>query len=52
VSFHLWRSLDERRDHLRGLEAAIVGARLAALGQGHLAFLPLALTGFGALTGA
>lgn len=46
--FHLWRSLDERPDHLRGLEAAVVGARLA--GQGGLPFLPLALTGFGALT--
>lgn len=48
AAFHLWRSLDERPDHLRGLEAAVLGARLA--GQGGLAFLPLALTGFGALT--
>jgi hypothetical protein len=46
--FHLWRSLDERPDHLRGLESAVMGARLA--GQGGLSFLPLALTGFGALT--
>lgn len=46
--FHLWRSLDERPDHLRGLEAPVLGARLA--GQGGLPFLPLALTGFGALT--
>ena len=46
--FHLWRSLDERPDHLRGLEAAVLGARVA--GQGALPFLPLALTGFGALT--
>ena len=46
--FHLWRSLDERPDHLRDLEAAVLGARLA--GQGGLPFLPLALTGFGALT--
>lgn len=46
--FHLWRSLDERPEHLRGLEAAVLGARLA--GQGALPFLPLALTGFGALT--
>jgi hypothetical protein len=46
--FHLWRSLDERPDHLRDLEAAVLGARLA--GQAGLAFLPLALTGFGALT--
>jgi hypothetical protein len=49
VAFHVWRSLDERQDHVRGLEAAVLGARLAA-GQGGLAFLPLALTGFGALT--
>ena len=49
AAFHLWRSLDERPDHLRGLEAAVLGARLSA-GQGGLAFLPLALTGFGALT--
>lgn len=46
--FHLWRSLDERPDHVRGLEAAVLGARLA--GKGGLPFLPLALTGFGALT--
>ena len=49
VAFHLWRSLIDRPDHLRGLEAAALGSRLAA-GQGALAFLPLALTGFGALT--
>lgn len=48
--FHLWRSLDERPDHLRGLEAAILGARMAA-GRGRgLPFLPLSLTGFAALT--
>ncbi|MBL9074519.1 hypothetical protein [Tabrizicola sp.] len=47
--FHLWRSLDERPDHLRGLEAAVIGMRLAA-GQGALPFLPLSLTGFSALT--
>lgn len=46
--FHLWKSLDERPDHLAGLEAAVLGARTA--GQGGLAFLPLSLTGFGALT--
>jgi hypothetical protein len=46
--FHLWRSLDERPEHLRGLEAAVLGARLAA-GQG-MRFLPLTLTGFAALT--
>lgn len=48
AAFHLWRSLDERPEHLRGLEAAVLGARQA--GQGGLAFLPLTLTGFGALT--
>lgn len=46
--FHLWRSLDERQEHLRGLEAAVLGSRVA--GQGRLPFLPLALTGFRALT--
>lgn len=45
----LWRSLDERPDHLRGLEAAVIGMQLAA-GQGALRFLPLSLTGFTALT--
>ena len=50
AAFHLWRSLDERPEHLRGLEAAVLGARLAVAGQGGLGFLPLALTGFGALT--
>ncbi|WP_333815580.1 hypothetical protein [Tabrizicola sp.] len=49
AGFHLWRSLDERPEHLRGLEAAVLGARLAGQGR-RLAFLPLALTGFGALT--
>jgi hypothetical protein len=48
AAFHLWRSLEERPDHVRGLEAAVLGARLA--GQGGLPFLPLALTGFSALT--
>lgn len=48
----LWRSLDERPDHLRGLEAAVLGARLAGpeSGRGALPFLPLTLTGFSALT--
>lgn len=46
--FHLWRALDERPDHLRNLEAAVLGARVA--GQGGVPFLALALTGFGALT--
>jgi hypothetical protein len=44
----LWRALDERPDHLRGLEAAVLGARLA--GKGALPFLPLTLTGFSGLT--
>lgn len=44
-----WRALDERPDHLRGLEAAVLGARLAA-GQGALPFLPLTLVVFSALT--
>lgn len=48
AAFHLWRRLDERPEHLRGLEAAVFGARVA--GHGGLPFLPLALTGFGALT--
>ncbi|MBY0351551.1 hypothetical protein [Tabrizicola sp.] len=56
AAFHLWRSLDERPEHLRGLEAAVLGARLAmagpGAGQGGLTFLPLALTGFGGLTAA
>ncbi len=46
---HLWRALDERPEHLRGLEAAVLGARLAA-GQAALPFLPVTLTGFSALT--
>ena len=45
--FHLWRSLDERPEHLRGLEAAVLGARLAAGLGGGLPVLPLAPTGFG-----
>jgi hypothetical protein len=45
--YHLWRALDERPDHLRGLEASVLGARAA--GQSGLPFLPLSLTGFGAL---
>lgn len=45
---HLWRTLDERPDHLRGLEAAVLGARV--VGRGALPFLPLTLTGFAALT--
>ncbi len=59
AAFHLWKRLDERPDHLRGLEGAVLGARLAAgvsAGQGRgralLPFLPLSLTGFAALTAA
>lgn len=48
--FHLWRSLDERPEHLRGLEAAVLGARLAMARGRALPFLPLTLTGFAALT--
>ena len=50
---HLWRALDERPDHLRGIEAAVLAARLAGQGPGRrsgLAFLPLSLAGFAALT--
>jgi len=48
AAFHLWRSLDERPDHLRGLEAAVLGAKI---GSGRaLPFLPLAAAGFAALT--
>jgi hypothetical protein len=48
AQYHLWRALEERPDHLRGLEAAVLGARAA--GQGSLPFLPLSLTGSSALT--
>jgi hypothetical protein len=48
--FHLWRSLEERPEHLRGLEAAVLGARLSMARGRALPFLPLSLTGFGALT--
>lgn len=50
--FHLWKALEERPDHLRALEAAVLGARLVgqARAKGGLAFLPLSLTGFAALT--
>jgi hypothetical protein len=58
AAFHLWRSLEERPAHLSGLEAAVLGARLASTGRGagqgadrgDLSFLPLALTGFGGLS--
>lgn len=63
--FHLWRSLEERPDHLRDMEAAVLGARFgvfrreaarngagSVLGQnGGLPFLPLVRTGPTALTG-
>lgn len=48
--FHLWRSLEERLDHLRGLEAAVLGARFSMARGSALPFLPLSLTGFGGLT--
>jgi hypothetical protein len=49
--YRLWCSLDERPDHLRGLEAAVLGSRLAAgRAGGSLPFLPLTLTGFTALS--
>jgi hypothetical protein len=45
----MWRSLDQRPDHLGGLEAAVLGTRLAGRGPVRgLPFLPLALTVFGA----
>ncbi|MBE2278255.1 MAG: hypothetical protein IAE87_18395 [Rhodobacteraceae bacterium] len=52
AAFHLWRALDDRPDQLRGIEAAVLGSRLAAgPGPGRaLPFLPLSLTGFAALT--
>lgn len=46
--FHLWRSLADRPVHLGGLEAAVLGARLAA--PSRLAFLPLSRAGAGGLT--
>ena len=53
AAFHLWRSLDERADRLRGIEAAVLGARIAAPQSENgvtLHFLPLAQAGFGGLT--
>ncbi|MBL9046099.1 MAG: hypothetical protein JNK34_02130 [Tabrizicola sp.] len=48
----LWRSLDERPDHLRGLEATVLGMRVSGpeSGRGAVTFLPLTLTGFSALS--
>jgi hypothetical protein len=48
AAFRLWRQLDERPDHLRGLEAAVLGAKIG--GGRSLPFLPLAAAGFAALT--
>jgi hypothetical protein len=48
ATFRLWRQLDERPDHLRGLEAAVLGAKIG--GGRALPFLPLAAAGFAALT--
>lgn len=50
AAFHLWRSLAERPAHLAGLEAAVLGQRLAAGSGRALPFLPLSLTGVTALT--
>lgn len=50
AAFHLWKGLQERPAQLAGIEAAVLGARLAAGPARGLPFLPLALTGFGALT--
>ncbi|KFI29399.1 hypothetical protein CDV50_10735 [Haematobacter massiliensis] len=50
AAYHLWQGLDERPWPLRRAEAAVIGARIAAEGQGtSLAFLPLALAGPSAL---
>ncbi len=48
AAFRLWQQLDERPDHLRGLEAVVLGAKIA--GGRSLPFLPLAAAGFAALT--
>lgn len=50
AAFHLWKGLAERPAQVAGIEAAVLGARLAAGPGRALPFLPLALTGFGALT--
>lgn len=53
AAFHLWRGLDDRPDHLRGIEAAVLGARLAAGGSDRamtIRFLPQAQAGFGGLS--
>lgn len=48
VLFHLWRITDP--SPVRDLEAAVLAARLAGSVAGPGAFVPLALSGFGALT--
>lgn len=53
LAFHLWRALDERPAHQRDIEAAVLGARLGfGIEAAAPGFLPLALAGTGALTGA
>lgn len=50
LACHLWRALEERPEHQRDIEAAVLGARLA-IGPETVAlgFLPLTLAGTGAL---
>lgn len=52
LAFHLWRMLDERPEEGRGIEAAVLGARLGVGGEGGLGFLPLCLAGAGGLMAA
>ncbi len=51
AAFQLWQGLDERPGHLRGLEAAVLAARIGAgrSGAGGTGFLPQSLAGFGGL---
>lgn len=50
AAFHLWRLLEERPDHLRDIEAAVLGARLGLPIEGQaLGFLPLSLAGVSGL---
>lgn len=50
AAFHLWQVLDERPISVRGIEAAVLGARLGLGIDGQLpGFLPLSLSGMGAL---
>ncbi|RWR30454.1 hypothetical protein D2T29_12340 [Sinirhodobacter populi] len=49
--FHLWRTLADRPDHAREIEAAVIGARLAMANAGqHLGFVPISLAGSKPLT--